>query len=433
MAYTRRSRIGGFVLVTLVAARAAYAQDLLGRATPVEPSSPGAVESYRVAVDLAALGAGRLRHPIILPGGGSFDLVRVGIERREGADFTWRGRVEPGGGDVVLTVHRGLVAGLIYAGGEAWEISPAGGGHRLERLDHDRFAECAAPAEGGTQIATRAGAGTRGAGGAPTWVDVLVVYTPQARDGAGGAPAIEATAQAAVDVANVAFETSGVDVRFRLLATALAAHDDSGNSSTDLSWVRNDPATATLRDAVGADLVSLLVENGAGACGRGYLGPSPSAVHQVTARSCAVGNLTWAHEHGHNLGMQHDPANGNSPGGSWRPWAFGHFVSSSPAPPGGNFRTVMSYSTECSFGCPRVPRFSNPSVIFNGEPTGVDDGVCDPGTYQPGDPNAWRCRDNHRVADESGPIVATYRDRPPGIFADGFESGGTSAWSSASP
>jgi hypothetical protein len=92
----------------------------------------------------------------------------------------------------------------------------------------------------------------------------------------------------------------------------------------------------------------------------------------------------------------------------------------------------MSYSTECQFGCARVPRFSNPAIRYSGEPTGTDDGVCDPGTYQPGNPNAWACRDNHRVANESGPIVATYRDPPP-LFLDGFESGDTAAWSWATP
>ncbi|HSM12434.1 MAG TPA: hypothetical protein VLA66_00055, partial [Thermoanaerobaculia bacterium] len=132
------------------------------------------------------------------------------------------------------------------------------------------------------------------------------------------------------------------------------------------------------------------------------------------------------------LGMQHDPANGNSPGGSWRPWAFGQWISTDPAPPGGNFRTVMSYSAECPFGCLRVPHFSNPDVTHNGVATGLDDGVCDPGTYNPGDPEAWSCRDNHRTANESGPIVATYRDSPL-VFTDGFESGTTGAWSFAVP
>lgn len=433
MVRTRSSWIGVVILIFLTHGRGALARELLGAATPAAPSSPGAVESYRVAIDLAALSSEAPRLALSLPDGRKFELVRADVERREGAGATWRGRVEPGGGDVVLTVHRGRAAGLIYAGGEAWELSTADDGHRLERLDHDRFPECAENVPGDASIAALVTEAPVGPGGAPVWVDVLVVYTAQARDGAGGTAAIEATAQAAVDVANVAFEASDVDVRFRLLATSLAAHDDSGNSSTDLSWVRNDPATAALRDAVGADLVSLIVENGAGVCGRGYLGPSPSSVYQVSARGCAVGNLTWAHEHGHNLGMQHDPANGNSPAGAWRPWAFGHFVSTSPSPPGGNFRTVMSYSAPCPFGCTRVPRFSNPDVTYNGEPTGMDDGVCDPGTYLPGDPNAWSCRDNHRVADESGPIVATYRDRPPGIFADGFESGDASAWSATAP
>ena len=61
----------------------------------------------------------------------------------------------------------------------------------------------------------------------------------------------------------------------------------------------------------------------------------------VTARSCAIGNLSYAHEHGHNLGFAHNPENG---GGAAYADAYGHYVS-------GNYRTVMSYSNPCVGGC----------------------------------------------------------------------------------
>ena len=397
-------------------------------------SSPAATEAYGIAIDatLLAAGPGRLELPI--PGRGEIAIRAERIERRGGSDLAWRGRIEGGSGLAVLTLRRLLVAGLVYVADEVWEIAPiAGGGHRLERLDQELFPPCgdALPVDG-DRPSDPARSLPVVSGPALATVDVLITYTPQARDAAGGTAAIEAIAQAAVDISNTAFAESLVDVRFRLAHAALSTRNDSGNYSADLAWLRNDPTTAALRGQYGADVVSLLVENAGGVCGVGYLGPGPTSVYQVTARSCAVGNLTWAHEHGHNLGMQHDPANGNSPGGSYRPWAFGHWVSTSPSPPGGNFRTVMSYSAECPFGCTRVPRFSNPDILYNGEPTGLDDGVCDPGTYNPGDPNAWGCRDNHRTANESGPIVATYED-PPSIFSDGFESGTTGAWSVTVP
>ncbi|HSM13216.1 MAG TPA: hypothetical protein VLA66_04045, partial [Thermoanaerobaculia bacterium] len=263
----------------------------------MERSSPAALESWRVDLDVERLAAAPQFLELALPGRTARAFRASGVEMRGAGEVTWRGRPEQGGGLAVLTLHEGLVAGLIYLGDEVWEVAPdPRGGHRLERLDQERFPFCGEPLSdpGGEAPPPHRElpAVARGPGGLTT-VDVLVTYTPQARDAAGGTAAIEATAQAAVDIANTAFLDSEVDVRFRLALAALSTRNDSGNYSADLSWLRNDPTTAALRDDVGADLVSLLVENAGGVCGVGYLGPSPSSVHQVTARGCAVGNLSW--------------------------------------------------------------------------------------------------------------------------------------------
>ena len=162
-------------------------------------------------------------------------------------------------------------------------------------------------------------------------------------------------------------------------------------------------------------MVSLMVESGS-ACGVGFVMRSPgagfaSSAFQVTARSCAVGNLSFAHEHGHNMGFEHDPANGTTPANASFPYSFGHFVN-------GSYRTVMSYSTQCSSGCTRVAHFSNPDILHNGVPTGIADQ-----------------RDNARSGDATAPIVAKFRAAivVGQIFADGFESGTAGAWSSVSP
>jgi hypothetical protein len=202
---------------------------------------------------------------------------------------------------------------------------------------------------------------------------------------------------------------------FDLVATALSVREDSGDMGADLSWLAQDAATAALRNAVGADMVSLLVEGG-NACGIGYVmrNPGPGfagSAYQVTARSCAVGNLSFAHEHGHNMGMEHDPANGPTPATASFPWSFGHFVN-------GSYRTVMSYATQCVGGCTRVPHFSNPDVLHAGVPTGIAE-----------------LRDNARSGDSTAPIVANFRDSGAValIFRDGFENGATSSWSFVQP
>jgi hypothetical protein len=66
----------------------------------------------------------------------------------------------------------------------------------------------------------------------------------------------------------------------------------------------------------------------------------------VVDQSCAAGYLSYAHEVGHNEGLQHDPANASvSPA---YPYAYGY------QDPSGAFRTVLAYG-----GAQRVPFFSN--------------------------------------------------------------------------
>ncbi|HKY08081.1 MAG TPA: putative Ig domain-containing protein, partial [Candidatus Binatia bacterium] len=105
---------------------------------------------------------------------------------------------------------------------------------------------------------------------------------------------------------------------------------------------------------------------------------------QVTALSCLT-NSTLAHEHGHNMGMEHDPASaGTSPANASYPWSFGHNVN-------GVFRTIMSYNV-CSAGCPRVLHFSNPDVFYGGYRTGVGNQ-----------------RDNAHTGDLTAATVAAFR------------------------
>lgn len=240
-------------------------------------------------------------------------------------------------------------------------------------------------------------------------IDVMAVYTPQARDAAGGVAAIEATIQAAVDNANTAFIDSNMAARFTLVHTSLADYNDSGSSAADLDWVSSNAGVAELRDLHGADMVALIPENLSGSCGRGYVmrNPGPGfedSAFQVTDRGCAVGNLTYAHEHGHNMGFEHNRENGPEPGVASFPWSFGRYVN-------GSYRTVMSYSSPCTSGCTRVPHFSNPDILHNGVATGVEDTA-----------------DNARSGEVTAPIVAAFRLGPIALFSDGFESGNTGAW-----
>ena len=236
------------------------------------PPGVAAVASQRVEPDLELLAAAPAELRLDLPGAPPLFARLSALESRGPGDLTWRGTLldEPGGG-VTLTLENGYVVGLVTTRSAVWEIRTlSDGGQSVDRIEQDRFPACGTPPAPGPT--TRLGDvdpcpdpedGDR--------ADVLAMYTPQARDAAGGVPQIEALIQAAVDNANTAFINSQMPLRFHLVGTALANHDDTGNSSTDLTWLINDSVTAALRDDLNADLVSLITEDGGGFCGRGQL------------------------------------------------------------------------------------------------------------------------------------------------------------------
>lgn len=369
-----------------------------------ELASPAARHGHRIALAADALAADRLRLP--LPGGEVVVRLDGRADRPEGV--LWRGHVEGEPDHVAtLTLHRGQLAGLVSLADATWEIVPAGDGVAdLLAIDHAAFPECA----GGVPAPSTEAAPAEALLGGPSPfldrfddIDVIIFYTAAARAGAGGEAQIQATAQAAVDNANTAFAQSDLPHRFRLVAAQELAFTESGNASNDLSAFRANATANAARDAFLADQAGLLVENGGGGCGIGYLmtsvgaGFAPNAF-QVTARSCAVGNLTYAHEHGHNMGMAHNPENA---GNAAYPYSYGHWYTAG-ATAADRFRTVMSYSNPCTNGCTRRAYWSNPDISYLGTPTGIAD-----------------ARDNARNMRNVGPVVANWRTKT--IMRFGFE------------
>lgn len=374
-----------------------------GRPVGVGPHGKSAIE---VDVNGAFILSGASQIQIDLPGGHSVIAERLQHQSRGATSAFWRGKLtfEPTS-DVTLTWHKGFLAGAIRRAGGVFEIRPSRGGAVIEELNMGSFPACGGAVQPRPNFAadarTEVPSSDLGAAVPEAVIEIalLSVYTPQARDAAGGVSQIEAQIQAAVDNANLAFQNSQVAATYTLAHTALANYNDSGSASSDLNWVASDPAVAALRNQYGADMVSLITSNGGGACGIGYVMRSVSSsfapyAFQVTDRDCAVGNLTFAHEHGHNSGLEHDPANGTSPSSASYPWSFGHFVN-------GQFRTVMSYATPCSSPCTRVAHYSNPSVTYLGYATGIAEQ-----------------RDNARTLRSTTPVVAAFRGVAPGTPPD---------------
>jgi hypothetical protein len=200
-------------------------------------------------------------------------------------------------------------------------------------------------------------------------VDVMVVYTPSAVALAGGTAAIEATIDSYVDYANQVYGDSGIQQRLRLVRAAEVAYVESGNSITDLVRLRDRAdgfmdGIHALRDAVGADCVSLIATSGS--AGVAFLMTPVSPLFESCAFSAIghdVGGLVFAHELGHNMGCGHNNGPGAPPAAFC--FSYGHRT------PDDAWRTVMSNAPGT-----HVDFFSSPALTFAGFPLGVSGAGC---------------------------------------------------------
>ncbi|MEO1368508.1 MAG: M12 family metallo-peptidase, partial [Acidobacteriota bacterium] len=221
-------------------------------------------------------------------------------------------------------------------------------------------------------------------------IDTLVLYTPDALS-AFGLAGVVGWAQTSMDLNNTAFRNSQMPARLRLVGVRQASFRENGSGISAINWLVQSQQARDFRNEVGADVVSLLLADGTDVCGVAATIPSGNiasfngSMFQVTLIPC-INNHTYTHEMGHLFGMEHDPANGRSPAFASFPWSYGHYVD-------GQFRTIMSYRTECTNeNCPRRPYFSSPLINFQGVPTGIA-GV----------------RDNRRTGLVTTPTIANFR------------------------
>ncbi|ALA60494.1 exported protein of unknown function [Nitrospira moscoviensis] len=314
----------------------------------------------------------------------TMDLITAGTHTAEVAMREQQGRLrssrvwagvlkEIQDSDVMLAVKDSVLVGSVRIGRTIYDIRPsAGGGHVLVEIDADQLPddhhpipvsrdEPGAPDDAGTAPA---------AGDSGSIIDVMVVYTPAAKNANGGQSGIEALIALGLSLANTALTNSQINTQFRLVHTAEVAYSESGSYSTDLSRLRimNDGFMDDVhawRNQYRADLVALIEDDLGGACGVAYVMTTVSQsfanwAFSVTQDSC-ISNYTLAHELGHNMGSQHDRAEG---GAGAYPYSFGH---KEP----GVHRTIMA--TTCSPSCSRINHFSNPNVRYQGAwVTGID-------------------------------------------------------------
>lgn len=328
-----------------------------------------------------------------------------GFVRHNADSFSWSGRImgdNGWSGDVVLSVYKDAMAGSIHGPSGTYSILPQeNGAHILVEVDQSAF-----PADDhdDTQIPPPSfGAADARQPESPqvdngTQIDVLMVYTDDVRAFLGGTAQAIAFAQQAITLTNTVYQNSAITPRLRLVHTMELNYTELGNSSNDLSFIRSNQGVGIARDLYKADAVGFLVETSTSVCGVGYLMTSTSHsdafapnAFSVSVRSCAVSNITFSHELGHNQGCNHNPENaGTTPAQAVFPYSFGHYVNGGASP----FRTVMSTTTNGICGtCPRIPYFSNPNVNYNGQPTGIVDQ-----------------RDNARSIDNTALVFSRFRN-----------------------
>lgn len=180
-------------------------------------------------------------------------------------------------------------------------------------------------------------------------IDMLVAYTPSALAKMGSVSAMKALIQTGIADTNRSFVNSGVNLSVRLVGIMALRQNESTDFSGDLTALRSNgdgkwDEVHAERARLGADQVSVVaVYPNNGVAGIGYIKAGVSSAFTIT-KTGGFSQYSFTHELGHNVGLQHSDGLVNS---------------------SGSFRTIMAYGS-----VPRILRFSNPKLAYNGYSTG---------------------------------------------------------------
>ena len=206
-------------------------------------------------------------------------------------------------------------------------------------------------------------------------IDVMVVYTPNARVWAGGVSGINNVIAQVIQRGQLAIDNTAIPVTVRLVHSAEITYTESGNSGTDLTRLT---ATSdgymdtvhTWRTTYAADIVVLL-EQIDDTGGLGWLlsstGGQPAYAFSITRVQQASFTYTTIHEMGHNMGCHHRRDQATQPGPGLYPYSAGWHWTGTNA---GKYASVMSYEDG---GYARVAYFSSPTNYYQGAATGTAD------------------------------------------------------------
>ena len=360
--------------------------------------------------------------------------------RNPSGSVSWVGRVRGDARGSVLLVHRdGITVGSVRAHGALYTLHYAGRDsrgqalHELFAIDENDPAYTEAPSTPVRLDPERVAAAERTArrktiGEVPeddgSIQDLMVVYTPAARDAVGGVVAIENLIDLGVTDTNLSYEQSGVQHRLRLVHTRLIDYDEATPSTIalrDRLRIKDDGHMDEVhpwRDEYHADLVKLMIAGGS--CGRAHIMDEVSLAFEefafcYTRYVCVTPRYTFAHELGHVQGGRHRWGGDNTDNA---PFTFNHGYGD----PVAEFLTIMAQGQSDCADCPRLLYWSNPDVLEpqSGAPMGIPEG-------QP------LAADNRKTLNQTAWTVANFRVDPSSLFNDGFEQGNITRWTRTSP
>jgi hypothetical protein len=231
-------------------------------------------------------------------------------------------------------------------------------------------------------------------------LDIMVVYTPAARDWAASRGGIDLIINQDIQNSVLSLQNSGLNVTQRLVHSALISYQENGDSGVDLQRLRdtNDGFMDDIhkwRNTHGADLVQLMaLVSDVG--GISYLlnrtSGNPSYAFSLVRVQQSGWSLTSIHEIGHNLGCHHRKDQDIQPGPGLFSYSAGwRWIGND----GNRYCSIMSYQEEWDGNIViRVPYFSSPLFTYMG--AAVGDAL-----------NA----DNARTISQTGPIVGAYRKK----------------------
>jgi Metallo-peptidase family M12 len=358
------------------------------RLTPEQQAIVDKVARSPETVNVSVLGLsakardqdGYTRFYLPLDGGKEVVLVRTQPTIKTERGFTWRGEVEGTGERAVLMLwDDGHLSGFFGHEGRVFMVSHASGEiHTMAEIDpgklppdhaptsQNKFSSGeSTPAHPEPNVAPFAEADRVALEAKSVTIDVMLLYTKNAADRYIGDPAD--LLELAIEQANDTFRNSGLgNIKLRLVHTEEIDYDEANDDQFNHLYRLVDGEgvfknVRRLRNEKRADIVGLVLHSPTG-CGLSTrVGAEAEEAFFVVHHACAAITYSLAHEVGHILGTRHDRTVDTNEAPF--PFAHGHIN-------GSKWRDMMSYREGCG-GCPRIPFWSNPRVLYRGEPTGT--------------------------------------------------------------